>query len=419
MRKAGIKLTKITVDAAKPTMSRYVIWDNAIPGFGIRVAPSGVKTLILRYRPKGSQAPKRFLTLGRFGTTTVDEARSRATKILGLVADGQDPAAKLNEGLRALTVKECANLFLSQHVLPKRKPNTVSLYQHLVNSRIEPALGKKRLVDVTKIDVAKFHHSMKDTPYIANRAVTTLAAIYSWAVNQGYVPEGTNPAKKLELFRENHRERFLTSDEFSRLGQTLRLAETAGLPYHVDETRPKSKHAKKIENRITVISPHATAAIRLLVLTGCRLREILDLRWEQIDFGRGLLFLPDSKTGKKTVLIAARAVQILEELPRVGSYVIVGNRADQPLSGLKRPWKAIRKHAKIDGVRLHDLRHTFASVGAGSGLGLPIIGKLLGHKQSRTTARYAHLADDPLRQASESVSAKIAEAIGEGKREGD
>ena len=136
MSSSSIRLTKISVEAARPSASRYVIWDKTIPGFGLRVAPSGIKTLILRYRTKGRNATKRFLTLGRFGSTTVDEARTRAIKILGLVADGQDPAAKANDG--TLTVKECTQLFLSQHVLPKRKPNTIALYHRNMEEWLQP-----------------------------------------------------------------------------------------------------------------------------------------------------------------------------------------------------------------------------------------------------------------------------------------
>jgi len=192
------------------------------------------------------------------------------------------------------------------------------------------------------------------------------------------------------------------------------------LPWHADPRKPGAKHAPKEDKRFTKISPHAAAAIRLLLFTGCRLGEILRLRWADADLERGLLFLPDSKTGRKTVVLNAPAAAILAELPRLGAYVIAGDDAgkegEKPRADLKRPWIAVRKRAKLEDVRIHDLRHTHASFGAAGGLGLPIIGKLLGHKQAATTARYAHLDNDPLRRASESIAGRIAEAMGEGSR---
>lgn len=412
MERKGIRLTKSTVTGAAPAVGRYDLWDDTLSGFGVRVAPSGVKTFILRYRPKGRGAPKRFMTLGRYGPVTAEDARRRATKILGQVADGQDPAIKSFTDNLSPTIDDACAQFLAQHVVAKRKPNTVAFYRHLIEVRISPSLGRQKLMDITKTDVAKFHHTMRSTPYLANRAVAALASLYTWAGRHGLVPEEFNPARRIEKYRESHRERYLTSEEMSRLGESLRQAETIGIPFGVDNSRLMSKHAPKPENRSTVFSPFAVAAIRLLLLTGCRLNEILGLRWSEIDFERGLLFLPDSKTGRKTVLLGAPVVRLLADLPRAGDYVIAGVDPETARTSLKRPWDAIRKHAGLKGVRLHDLRHSYASVAAGAGLGLPIIGKLLGHTQTSTTARYAHLADDPLRRASEIVSGVIASAIG-------
>ncbi len=220
-----------------------------------------------------------------------------------------------------------------------------------------------------------------------------------------------NPARRVEKFRESRRERFLSREEFARLGAALREAETIGIPYEVDETKPTAKHAPKSENRRVVVAPDAVAAIRLLMLTGCRLREILHLRWREVDLERALLLLEDSKTGRKTVVLGEAAMAVLAKVPRAGDYVFPGGAGDAPRSDLKRPWKLIRRRAGLQGLRVHDLRHSYASVAAGAGLGLPIIGKLLGHTQFSTTTRYTHLADDPLRRASELVSAEIATSI--------
>jgi integrase len=226
-----------------------------------------------------------------------------------------------------------------------------------------------------------------------------------------------NPTRGVDKYPEKSRERYLTGGEFARLGEAIREAETVGLPWTVDESKPNAKHAAKTEKRRTVISPHATAAVRLLLLTGARLREILHLRWEHIDFDRGLLILPDSKTGRKTIVLGGPAAAVLADIPRIGIYVIAGQTAgterEKPRADLNKPWRAIAKRARLAGLRIHDLRHTHASIGAGAGLGLPIIGKLLGHSKSVTTQRYAHLDVDPLRRAADHIGSHIAEAMGD------
>jgi integrase len=194
----------------------------------------------------------------------------------------------------------------------------------------------------------------------------------------------------------------------------LREGETIGLPYAIDENSPKAKHAPKEDNRRAMLDPFAVAAIRLLILTGARLREILDAQWQHVDFERGVIFLPDSKTGKKPIYLSAASLAILSALPRIegNPFVIPGEKAGQPRADLKRPWAAVTRAAGLDGVRIHDLRHSFASFGAGASLGLPIIGKLLGHTQAATTHRYAHLDADPMRRAAETIGATIAAAMG-------
>ena len=265
--------------------------------------------------------------------------------------------------------------------------------------------------------MAKLHGKLSGSPFQANRTLAVLGSMYAFAARVGVVPEGTNPARKIVRFPEHRRERFLTCEELERLGAAIREAETAGIPWEVDETAPKAKYLAKAENRFTKIDRHAAAAIRLLLFTGARLGEVLHLKWEHVDLERGLLFLPDSKTGRKTLVLNAPAMVLLAELPRVGTYVVAGDSArtgkEKPRADLNRPWAAIVKRAGLSGVRLHDLRHTYASFGAGGGLGLPIIGKLLGHTQAATTARYAHLDSDPLRRASEAIAGRIAAAMGE------
>jgi integrase len=271
-----------------------------------------------------------------------------------------------------------------------------------------------KLDKVTPSDIAKMHRRIGQIkPMTANRVVECIGSIYRYAAICGLVLRGHNPAANIQAFREQRRERFLTTDELARLGDAIREAETAGILWQVDDSKPSAKHIPK--NRRTVIGLHAAAALRLLILTGARFREILGLKWEYVDMERGLLFLPDSKTGRKTIVLNAPALAVLTALPRVGSYVILGDDPGKPRHDLNRPWKLVSQHAALEGVRLHDLRHTHASFGASAGLGLPIIGKLLGHTQPSTTQRYAHLDLDPLRRASESIGKRLAAAMGDSR----
>jgi integrase len=266
-----------------------------------------------------------------------------------------------------------------------------------------PTLGSAKLDAITKPDVAGLHSRIGQiAPVTANRVIECLSSLFRYAATCGLVPHGHNPTRGIRKFRENRRERFLTSNELELLGATIREAETIGLPWDLNETKPTAKHVPK-KNRRTKLGPHAAAALRLLSFTGARLREILHLRWECVDFERGLLLLPDSKTGRKTIVLNAPALTVLASLPRIGAYVIAGESAgtkhETPRSDLQRPWQMVAKHAGLNGVRIHDLRHTYASIGAGAGFGLPVIGKLLGHIHASTTQRYAHLDNDPLRRA--------------------
>jgi integrase len=244
---------------------------------------------------------------------------------------------------------------------------------------------------------------MKAIPAMANRALALLSHVLNVAAQRGERPDTPNPCRRIRKFKEERHQRFLSGDELARLGAALVEGETVGIP------------APKEANRRHFIGASAAAAIRLLLFTGARLREILHLRWEHVDIERGLLLLPDSKTGKKTIVLNAPALEILSAIERASDYVIAGADPTKPRADLKRPWSIVAKRAGLSDVRLHDLRHTFASVGASASLGLPIVGKLLGHTQSATTERYAHLDSDPLRRASNSIGEHIAAAL-KGKR---
>ena len=426
-RTVGIKLTKKIVDQADLTKGRHYLWDVALKGFGVQVEPTGTKTYIVRYRPKGlgRSGPRRFYKIGRHGQVTADEARATARVVLGRVAGGEDPAQDVrrerqafDRRCQALTVSELGTLFLRDHVASHRKASTAANYEIQLRRHVAPALGDKPVAEVTREEVRKLHAAMGGQHANANRMLAFLSSMYGFAARRGLVEEGVNPARGIEKFREEGRERYLTSDELQRLGAALVEAETVGLPWMIDETNPKAKHTPKAYNgQRQVADPHAVAAIRLLLFTGARLREILHLRWRHVDLERGLLLLPDSKTGKKTIVLSGPAMEVLltlaaEARQHVEHFVIRGQATEKPRADLKRPWEAIRRHAQLDGVRLHDLRHTFASIGAGASLGLPIVGRLLGHSQPQTTARYAHLDADPLRRAANLIGEHIAGALG-------
>jgi integrase len=405
-RISAIKLQNLKPPAAD--VAEY--WDETCRGLCLRVFPSGKKTWSYRYRPMDGGARRR-VRLGEYPSIGLTEARKRADKERGNVAGGADPQAERKLKRNAPTLAAVIERYLTEEIEGKKKPGTVRLYKNYLRNLLGTSLTGKKAAVVTRGDVGAAHREIGSrAPVAANRAIVTLSGVYSFAGRHGLVPEGFNPARGVEKFREQTCERYLSATELGRFGLTLRLAETDGLPW--PDTGTRSKHQRKPANRKTVIPRHVVAAFRLLLFTGCRLNEILRLKWKpEVDFERGLLWLPDSKTGKKAVILNAPALQILAELPRVGNFVIPGDRENQPRSDLNKPWNLIRHHAGLDGVRIHDLRHTHASIGAGAGMGLPIIGALLGHKRSETTERYAHLDSDPLRRASDQIGSLIAASL--------
>jgi integrase len=407
------RISKRSVDALScpPGKDREVLWDDDLAGFGVVVFPSGAKSYVVQYRQNGTS---RRANLGKHGRLTPDEARSEAKKLLGAVETGLDPIADKKAARGVITLREAAKLYLERHVDPKKKVRTAAEYRRLLELHLIPKLGGKKLVDIKRPNVIALHLEIsKEKPVTANRAMAVLSALWSWAAKQELVSAAENPVRGLEKNREQGRERYLTDAEFSRLGEVLREAETIGLPMDINEGHPNSKHAPKPGTRRPPIDPFAAAAIRLLLLTGARLREILKLQWSSVDIERGILFLPDSKTGKKPIYLSEQAVAVLKSLPRIygSEYVIPGGKVGKPRTDLKRPWEAIRKAAGLHGVRIHDWRHSFASVGIGENMGLPLVGKLLGQKNQATTARYAHLDANPLKRAADEIGNRIVAAM--------
>ena len=384
------RITKRLVDGLRPG---EIVWDADVKGFGVR-CQRVAKVYVLKTRIGGRQ---RWLSIGRHGSPwTTETARTEARRLLGEVAGKKDPATVRDAEKANPDVAELAAMFMREHVEAKRKPKTAIGYRDLLERLVLPQLGSIRVADVTRTDVARLHHSLRATPYQANRMAAVLAKMFTWAEQRGYRPDGTNPCRHVDKYRENRRERFLSEAELARLGDALTEAERKGTE-----------------------TPHAIAAIRLLMFTGARLGEILGLRWEHVDIERAMLLLPDSKTGAKAVYLSAPALETLATVPRLkdNPYVIAGERPGASLVNIQKPWGRIRKRAGLDGVRLHDLRHSFASVAAAGGLSLLMIGRLLGHTQAATTQRYAHLAADPVRAANEAIGQRIAAAM-RGEREG-
>jgi integrase len=409
-------ITKSSVDALKcpRDKDREILWDKAVRGFGLIAFRNGGKVYCAQYRKDGRSRRTR---IGEHGRLTPEEARKRAKAILGAVESGSDPIAERHAARAVRTFGQVADDFLRLHVSAKRKSRTLGEYTLTLRNNVLPYIGAKRIVELRRTDVTRLHGKQADTPYQANKALSVISVIWNWAAKRDEVAFADNPAKGIERYRERGRERFLTSEELGRLGAALVKGETVGLPYSVNEASPRAKHAPKPDKRRTKLDPFAVAAIRLLILTGARRREILDARWDQIDFERGILNLPDSKTGKKSIYLSAAAQALLKSLPRVAGnpHIIAGARDSAPRADLKKPWAAVCKAAGLQGVRLHDLRHSFASFGASASLGLPIIGKLLGHSQPSTTHRYAHLDADPMRRAVETIGAEISAAM-EGRK---
>ena len=382
------KLTKRIIDATEPQVTEFFLWDENIPGFGLRVMPSGRKSFVVQYR--AGRRPRR-MSLGPSTVLTCDQARTRAITIIAAVKNGEDPAAVRAANRNAATVSDLAERFDKEHIAVRLKASTAKEYRGNLRRFILPALGRLAVPEITRADVAKFHHDLRHIPYQANRCLEVVSKMFVLAEMWGLRPDGSNPRKHIRKYPEEKRERFLSAAELRRIGDVLREMEIEGIEL-----------------------PSAILAARMLILTGCRLGEIMTLKWEYVDFNEHALRLPDSKSGKKTVHLGTPAVECLQTAQRIhgNPWVITGTLPGKSLSDMQPFWQRTRARAGLKDVRIHDLRHTFASTAVASGQGLPMIGKLLGHTQVQTTARYAHLAADPVRSAADSVATSLREALG-------
>ena len=365
-----------------------VFWDRELTGFGVRVYPTGSKVYIAQAR--GPEGPKR-VAVGRHGVIGAEQARKRAALIIARIKAGEEAVPEPMKPTGGPSVCEVAARYLTEYVEVRCKPNTSAATRSVLEKHIVPALGKLPLAAVERAQVAELHQRLYETPAVANMAVRILSAMYRLACEWGIVPEGlANPCRSIMKYPEHKRERFLTDEEFIRLGEALDEVEAGG-----------------------GASAPAVAAIRLLTLTGCRRNEILSLRWEDVALDENELKLPDTKTGARAVPLPPPAVELLAGLPREpgNPWVIPGRKPGTRLQNLDDAWRAVRARAGLEGVRIHDLRHSYASRALALGESLPMIGRLLGHRQIETTARYAHLARDSAQEAAERVAASISADI--------
>lgn len=381
------KLTKRTVDQLPASYHAISVWDSELKGFGLRISPTGRKVYVVKCRVKGRQ---KFITIGPHGPITPEQARIRAFELLSEAKIGGDPMREADEARRSPTMKGLGERVLKEHAAVHCKPSTQAEYKRSVEIFINPRMGARKVSEIERKDIAELHHGLNHIPYQANRTLGVLSKMFNLAEVWGLRPDGSNPCRHLKKYAERKRERFLNDEEFAKLGEILCEAER-------DQTETQS----------------AIDAIRLLMLTGCRLGEIMTLKWTHVDVKARELRLPDSKTGAKVIHFGSSAAEILKRVKRIedNPYVITGAKPGGYLTDLQHPWRRIRAKAALDDVRIHDLRHSYASSALALGEGLPMIGKLLGHTQVQTTARYAHLANAPIKAAAARISDRIGDAM--------
>jgi integrase len=373
-------------DAPKGT-GYYYIWDTDLKGFALRVTEKGTKSYIIIYR--NDEGRQKVMTLFRADKITAQDARNEAKVKLGSAQSGTDHLKEKQEKKEALLFSELVDKYLELYAVKENKPSTVKTNKSYIRRFLLPAFGNKPVAGISREDVARLHVKLIKTPYQANRVYALLNKIFLLAEEWGYRPLNSNPCAYIRKYKEYARERYLTAEELMRLNQVL------------------DKYEEKHYSAVT--------AIRLLLLTGCRKGEILTLKWEDIKERLKVLDLKDSKTGAKKVPISDKVLETLEDTLKVNEFVCFGRKENSCLVGLQKIWEKFRSEIGLEDVRIHDLRHSFASSAISNGISLEYLSKLLGHANFKTTERYAHLTLEPLHEAANKIAASITTASKTGK----
>ncbi|MYE60450.1 MAG: tyrosine-type recombinase/integrase [Alphaproteobacteria bacterium] len=370
----NIRLSQHRVEALEARKSPYDVRDAELKGFGIRVLPSGAKRFFVHSQHEGRRVWK---TVGDADCMELDEARRQAAEMLAAIRRDETPALPEDRLFEAVAGE------VFDRYGRNWKPGTMKVNRNYLRSTILPRFGKRNIADITRQDVQNWFASLRATPVAADRSAPILSVIMRQAEIYGYRPEGSNPCAGIRRYRRRGRERFLSETELSRLGIVL------------DSHEPRH--------------PRNVAFIRLLLLTGCRKSEIATLQWS--DYREGRLFLRDGKTGPRTVWLSSPARAVLDGVPRQGEWVFPSARTREPVSStvFEQFWRRVRKEAEIADARLHDLRHTYASIAVMQGETVTTTARLLGHNNAQTTLKYTHLSDRPVREATDALAAILGE----------
>lgn len=382
------KITKRFVESIEPdSVATLKYWDTELKGFGVVVLPSGRRTYCVQYR--NQQRSLKRLKLGVHGQITTEEARVLAKKYLGAVAHGQDPATSRKEIKNLSTMKDLAHDYLERHGKRKR-PKSFREDKDILNNFVLPSFGNQKVAHLSRREIETLHLKLEHKPYRANRVLALLSKMFTLAINWGWRTD--NPVKGIARYPEEKKDRWLDKTELNRLWDVL------------------DRYPKHL----------AAHVFKFLLLTGARKSEALQATWDQFDLDQGVWTKPSHLTKQKKkehLPLSEHALKVLKEIKGLNqkdsTYLFPGKIDGQPLREIKTFWKKVLKEAKLENVRIHDLRHTHASHLVSSGLSLSIVGKLLGHTQASTTQRYAHLADEPLRAAAELFGRKVGK-LGQG-----
>ena len=375
------KLTKRFVESIKPhDKDELLIWDSELKGFGVRIFPTGRRTYFVQYRNQFRSTRRK--KIGVHGIITVDQAREEAKKLLGDVAKGEDPSQDFQKAKLKPSFEDLASEYMEMHAKSNKRPKSFREDEKMLNNILLKRLGGKKVEEITTYDIQQLHHELRETSYMANRVRALLHKMFNLAIEWNWAT--VNPVSAIKKYQEYKRERWLNDQELQSLHDVL-----------------DHYHNQSVAN-----------AVRLLVLTGARKNELLSATWNQFNLEKGVWTKPAHSTKQKKMEHLPLSTQVISLLKKMAStattsYLFPGKIPEKPIQDIKKAWKTITTQAGLSKVRIHDLRHTHASHLVSSGLSLSIVGKLLGHTQASTTQRYAHLADEPLRQAAELFGSKM------------